>query len=297
MEWLRSVTVIGIAFAGVVVATLGLAAVIVPSSAPTSNETGSPGASAVGVLPTPGSGIPGLGGQLTVTGDRQGTLVLTRESQDGNYALVGGDGRIAFEGAPVVVTQVSYDGLEFFPEEGDCTVTPGNLDNAVGIGFAELVCTDIADIRDNGVVTIAGTIGLPVDRLAGREMPLTGGSIQVGDETWTFEFALLLLWQQPMIGGETNANMELLDEGLGAALSFFYDIETHRTSVTEVMRDGETIPVPDGACRLEREELGRPNPGAMTIELGIDCSAVEVPGLGTVPITGTVIVDELEFPV
>ena len=295
MEWLRSATVIGIAFAGVVAATLGLAAAIVPSPA-ASTETGSPGASAVAVQPTPGSGIPGLGGQLAVTGDREGTLVLTRESQDGNYALVGGDGRITFEGAPVVVTQVSYDGLEFFPGEGDCTVRPRNLDNAVGIGFAELVCTDISDIRDNGVVTIAGTIGLPVDRLAGREMPLTGGSIQVGDETWAFEYGLLLLWQQPMIGGETNANMELLDEALQAAVYLFYDIETHRTSVTEVMRDGETIAVPDGACRLEREVLGRPNPGATTIELGIDCPAVEVPGLGTVPISGSVIVDELEFP-
>ncbi len=295
MEWLRSVTVIGIAFAGVVVATLGLAAVIVPVPVP-SGEPGSPGASAVAAQPTPGSGIPGLGGQLAVTGDREGTLVLTRESQDGSYALVGGDGRITFEGAPVVVTQVSYDGLEFFPEEGDCTVTPGNLDNAVGIGFAELVCIDIADIRDNGVVTISGTVGLPIDRLAAREMPPSGGSIQVGDETWTFEFGLLLLWQQPMLGGETNPNMELRDEGLDAALYFFYDIETHRTSVTEVMRDGETLPVPEGACRLEREELGRPNPGAMTTELVIDCAGIEVPGLGTVPINGTVIVDELEFP-
>jgi len=295
VEWLRSVTVIGIAFAGVVVATLGLAAVIVPSPA-TSTETGSPGASAVAVQPTPGSGIPGLGGELAVTGDREGTLVLTRESQDGTYALVGGDGRITFEGAPVVVTQLSYDGLDFFPDEDDCTVTPGNLDNAIGIGFAELICTDIADIRDTGVVTIEGTIGLPVDRLVGRELPVTGGSMQVGTETWSFDSGFLLLWQQPAISGVTDANMHLLDEAQGTALYFFYDIETHRASVSDVMRDGVTVAVPDGACHLEREELGRPNPAAMTIELGIDCPAVDVPGLGVVPISGTVIVDEVEFP-
>jgi hypothetical protein len=297
VEWLRSVTVIGMAFVGVLVATLGLAAVIVPGRTASSQDgvMGSPGASALAALPTLG-GIPGLGGSLVVTGDREGTLVVTRESQELTYALVGGDGRITFEGAPVVVTQVSYDGWDFFPDEGDCTVTPGNLDNAVGIGFAELVCTDIADVRDNGIVSISGTIGLPVDRLVGRELPVTGGSIEVGDETWSFEFALLLAWQQPAIGGVTDANMTLLDEAQGTALHFFYDIETHRTTVSDVMRDGQTVAVPEGACTLNREELGRPNPRAVTIELTIDCPTVDIPGLGAVPISGTVIVDELEFP-
>ncbi len=298
MEWVRSVTLIGIGFVGVVAATIGLAALIVPDRAvsPGPGSGGSPGPSGQAAHETPGGGILALGGSLTVTGDRQGTLVLTRESQESSYALVGADGRIAFEGAPVVVTQVSYDGLEFFPDADECTVTPGAFDGEIGIGRASLSCTDIADIRDHGVISIEGTIGLPVDRLVGRELPPSGGSIEVGPETWTFDFALLLLWQQPTIAGTTDANMTLQDEEQVAGLYFYYDIETLQTSVSAVSHDGETLDVPEGACDLASEELGRPNPRSTTIELDIDCPGVEVPGLGVVPIRGTLVVDELEFP-
>lgn len=295
---LRSVTLLGLGFVGVVAGTLGLAALLVPAPAASSQDGGarSPGASGAAVLPPPSSGIPGLGGTLAVTGDREGTFVLTRESVEGNYALVGSEGRIAFAGQPVEVTQLSYDGLDFFPDPGDCTITTGNLDDAIGIGFAELSCVDLADIRETGVITIEGTLGLPVDRLADRELPFTGGSIAVGDETWAFEFAYLFLWQQPVISGFTNANMELADEAQGTSLYFFYDIQTHRTTVSGALRDGETIEFPDGACGLQREELGRPNPRTITVELTIECPSVEVPGLGAVPIIGTVVVDELEYP-
>jgi hypothetical protein len=296
--WLRSLTLLGMGFVGVVVATLGIAALVVPGSSPSSQDGGtrSPGASGVATVPSPGGGIPGLGGTLTVTGDREGSLVLSRESNEGTYALVGSLGRIAFTGQPVEVTQLSYDGLEFFPDPGDCTITPGDLDNAIGIGFAQLSCIDIADIRDTGVISISGTIGMPVDRLVERELPATGGTLTIGDETWTFEYAYLYLWQQPVISGVVTANMELADVERGASLYFFYDIETHRTSVSGVMRDGETADIAAGACALQREELGRPNPRTTTVEIAIDCPSVEVPGLGVVPIRGSVVVDELEFP-
>lgn len=294
---LRSVTLLGLGFVGVVAGTLGLAALIVPAPASSQQgEASSPGASAAALLPAPSGGIPGLGGALAVTGDREGTFVLTRESVEGGYALVGSQGRIVFAGQPVEVTQLSYDGLDFFPDPEDCTITTGDLDSGAGIGFAELSCVDLADIRETGVITIEGTIGLPVDQLAGRELPLTGGSVAVGDETWSFEFAYLLLWQQPAIAGLSDANMELVDETQGGLL-FSYDIQTHRTSVTGVMRAAETVGIPEGACGLQRAELGRPNPRTTTVELTIECAAVDVPGLGVVPISGTVVVDELEFPV
>jgi hypothetical protein len=62
------------------------------------------------------------------------------------------------------------------------------------------------------------------------------------------------------------------------------------------MRDGETADIAAGACALQREELGRPNPRTTTVEIAIDCPSVEVPGLGVAPIGGSVVVDELEFP-
>jgi hypothetical protein len=176
-------------------------------------------------------------------------------------------------------------------------VTPGDLDPAIGVGLAEVRCVDISDIRDHGVISIEGTVGLPIDHLIARQLPPSGGSIEVGDETWTFEVAFLFLWEQPVISGETNPNMLLFDEAQESELRFFHDIETHRTRLSGVVRAGEVADVPDGACSLQREVLGRPNPRSTTIELAIDCPNVDVPGLGLVAIQGTVIVDELDFPV
>jgi hypothetical protein len=299
-DWFRSITLLAISFVGVVVVTLGLAALIVPGPAASSQDGGggAPVPSGAAVEPSATDAPRGLGGSLAVTGDRDATFVLRTESLEGNYALVGNDGRVVFEGQPVEVTQVSFDGLEFFPDPGDCTVTPQDVDNAVGIGFAELTCTDLADIRENGVISLAGTLGLPADRLVGRALPLQGGSVAVGDETWTFDHAFLITWQSPAVSGEGqgNYNMELIDEPQATALYFTYDAEDHRIGLIDIERDGEVLPVPDGACTLERTELGKQNPRDVTIELAIECAAVEVPGLGSVPISGTVVVDELGFP-
>ena len=48
------------------------------------------------------------------------------------------------------------------------------------------------------------------------------------------------------------------------------------------------------ACGLQTEELGRLSPGTAIVELAIDCPAASVPGLGAVPITGTLIVQQIE---
>lgn len=298
-DWLRSLTVLGLAFTTVVAVTIALATVIVPNRVVSSHATEStaPGATgpAVGrpeVLPA----IPGLGGTLQVTGDREGAFDLTRESLEGRYSLVGNDGRIAFEGRPLQVAQISYEGWEFFPDPGECTVTPGNLDNRVGIGFAELRCNDLADIRDNGVITIAGTIGLPLDLLADSDLPESGGSVAVGDETWQFAEATLATWPSPVIGGHRSYNMELVDRERGGALNFDYDQMTHALTLATVARGDADSDVPAGACALAREQLGRLNPRTTVVELTIDCPAVDVPGLGVTSITGTVVVDELQWP-
>ena len=65
------------------------------------------------------------------------------------------------------------------------------------------------------------------------------------------------------------------------------------TVLTE--RDGETTTLAPGACSLETNELGRLTPTAAIVEMTINCPSAEVPGRGTVPITGTVIVQQLDF--
>lgn len=295
-DWFRSITALGAAFAGVVMATLALAALIV------SGPTGMPQASGA-AEPSPGAGdpggpvgvIPGLGGELTVSGDREGTFAFNRSADGPGFGLTGGDGRIFFDGRPLAVVQLNLDGLSFFPEPDACTITPGNLRNAIGIGRADLRCDELVDIRGNGEITIRGNLGLPLDLLAVRELPLPGGSVTVGQETWIFTAATLEAWQLATLGGTRAYNLELADEAAGAALNVTFDIETRALTLDNVARDGADANLPEG-CPLGSTELGQLNPRTTVIELSIDCEAVEVPGLGAVPIQGTVIVERLEWP-
>lgn len=297
---LRSLAVLAAAFGGVVVITLGLAGLLVPERAASS----APDAPRSSGGPDPVSdraavrGIPGLGGTITVSGDREGSFRLTRDLHQGTtYALEGGNGRITFVGAPVEVSQVSYDGLEFFPDPGQCTITTGNLDNAIGIGFAKLRCDDLVDIREGWTISMSGEIGMPLDLLTVRTLPPSGGSLAVGDETWTFDEAILATWQMPAIAGVSEYSLRLVQlGGPPRALSFTYDFEAHRLALANVGVGNEDRDVGEEACRFDRTELGRHNPQTIVIELHIECPSVEVPGMGSVSISGTVVVDELQFP-
>jgi hypothetical protein len=302
-DWLRSAALLAMAFTAVVVVTLALSGTIVPDRPAATLDggaeaTATPGSVGPFANPQPTSGgIPGLGGTLTVSGDYEGSVRLTRESVQESYALEGDGARLVFGGAsPVTVAQVSFDGWQFFPDEDQCTLTAGNLDNAIGIGFAELSCVGLEEVRDKGTVDLAGEVGMPVDLLSERTLPDAGGTLTVGDETWTIGWSFLATWQQPILGGVEAHNMELEDVERGTALNFTYDIETHAITPATIVRDGEEATVDPGACRIAREELGKHNPRTTVIGLAISCPAVEVPGLGSVPISGTVVVDELQFP-
>lgn len=296
-DWFRSLAVLGAAFAGAVVITFGLAVLIVPGLAGSAQgpDPASSGDAGVDETDDPG-GIPGLGGSLAVTGDREDTFRLTRENNGERYSLEGDEGRITFERRPVEITQISFDGLEFFPEPDACTITPGNLDNRVGIGFAELRCADLADIRDTGTFTFAGTIGMPLDMIAESDLPNSGGSVDVGGETWQFAEALLFGFQRPAVVGNPEYNMVLTDEERGGVINFLYDHETHRLTLANVARGDESVDVAGEACELREREIGRHNPRTAVIELSIRCAGVEVPGLGPVAISGTITIDRIEFP-
>jgi hypothetical protein len=244
----------------------------------------------------PVAGIPGLGGELTVTGDLEGTFVFNRPTDGPGYGLSSGNGRIFFDGSPLAVVQMNLDGLSFFPEPGACAITPGNLTNAIGIGRAELICDELSDIRGNGEIAVSGSIGLPLDLLATRELPLPGGTVTVGAETWTFDDATLEAWQMPLIGGTRSYNLELVDETTGAALDVTFDVETRALTLVNVVRDGADATLGGDGCALESHELGQLNPRTTVIELSIDCVAVEEPGLGAVPIRGKLIVERLDWP-
>lgn len=299
-DWLRSVTVLGLGFGVVVLVTLELAILILPSpSGPAQVGDGRPPAVPVIVeAPEVEDGVPTrLGGTLEVTGDREGTFRLTRETTDGRYGLIGNDGRIFFANDPLAVEQMNFNGLSFFPEPDECTITPGELNDAIGVAWAHLHCADLADVRGNGVVTIDGTIGLAGDLLGMRgDLPLTGGTVDIGGETLVFTDAVLFIEPRPALVGASPYRMQLVDDDNGTVLSFVYDLQTHRLVLANVERDGMDQDVSADACSIATRELGRLNPRVAIVELSLQCAEVGVPGLGPVAIAGSVIVEQIERP-
>jgi len=292
-DWFRSVTVLALAFVGAVVVTIGLANVIVPGGP----SDPPPAAGDDDGRATPPASVPeitGIGGNLTVTGDREGTLTVTRESNEGSYSLVGDAARVVFQGSqPPVISQISWEGLEFFPEPEACAITPGELDDEIGVGYAEVRCEGLADVRSGETVSMGGTLGLALTTVGESDLPSMGGSVTVGDETWEFTEAFLFGFPVNLGAGTEDYNMVLTDEGTGS-LRFRYDVQTHRLTLVNVERGGEAADVDAGACGLQTEELGRLSPGAAIVELSVDCPEVEAPGLGAVPIRGTLIVQQID---
>jgi hypothetical protein len=304
-DWFRSITVLAVAFAATVVVTIGLATVIVPGRAADPPAAGGSATPAASLAP-----IEGIGGHLTVTGDRTGTLTVTSESNDDRYSLEGSAARIVFEDRPPVIVQLSWEGLEFFPEPADCTITPGRLDSEIGVGYAEVACENLTDIRGGGMISLSGTLGMALNVVGESDLPEMGGSVTVGDETWRFAEAILFTFPVNLFTGGEDYNMILSDENTDTgcpdnappspdcsrtSLRFRYDVQTHRLTLVEVTREGTSADLAAGACSLATEELGRLSPGAAVVELTIDCPAADVPGLGSVPIAGTVVIQQLDF--
>jgi hypothetical protein len=291
-DWFRSLGVLGTAFAAVVVFTLGTAAAIVPTGVSPPRAGGAtPDASAPAAGPTAAARPTAVGGTLLVTGDREGSFVLDRETTQDRYGLVGPEGRILFDG-PEALARIQYDGLEFFLEPDDCTVEPGARHDPTGVAGAHVRCDDIEDVRDGGTISVEGTVGVAADLFGLRgDLPETGGSLELGDETLTFEGARFTV--APFAGAFIG---QLVDERIDppAAIAFGYDPQTHAITVTEVQFAGDTV-TPRG-CTVGEERIGLLNPHTRVVELSIRCDALDVPALGTVRLDGTIVADLAEPP-
>ena len=298
-DWFRSFGALAAALLGVAVVTFGLAGIIVPGGAAGGAGVGG-GGDGDDDGPTPAPTVrplEGIGGDLVVTGDREGILRLLRESSTEVYALEGDDARMVVEDVPPVITQISWEGLEFFPEPSDCTITPGELDDRIGVGYAEVSCTGLEDVRGGGTVNMSGSIGLPLTTIGESDLPDMGGSVTVGGETW--EFTEAFLFEFPVSRGpfaeDETYSLALRDPERDGRLGFDYDFRTHRLTLVNVEHGDDDVDLDPGACSLTTVELGRLTPQAAVVEVTIQCPAAEVPGLGTVPISGTVIVQQLGF--
>ncbi|HEX6300638.1 MAG TPA: hypothetical protein VF148_09270 [Acidimicrobiia bacterium] len=231
-----------------------------------------------------------IGGELEVSGAREGSITLERNVDGPSYGLGDERTRIFFEPNPLTITQMSYDGLAFFPEPDDCAFTAGENNEEIGVAAARVVCPDLVDIRDNGTISLQGYVALPSDMIVERDLPEIGGTVTVGEETWEMAEANLGIYPPSHFGASPEP--VFLDMWTGdhlRGISFEMDRETEALSLAQVYRPEGQSDVPVGACSISTEFLVQVNPNNSIHRLDFACDSVAVRGMGKVPITGSVV--------
>jgi len=290
------------AFAAVVVATLALAGLILGDfDAPITEQPGngdadaSPSAAEV-VAPA------GIGGVLTVDGDRAASLLLDREVIEDAYSIAGNDGRIFFEGRPAMVSRIQLNGLSFYLDREDCQHTVGDRDASSGLAPLDLSCVGITDIRETATLTVEGTLRLPADQLGVRgDLPATGGELTIGNETLAFEQATMDLRRPAVV--ETGRGSysryppvyPVVVSAENGSLQFEYDSNATHLRLLGVDVSGAEGRV-EGDCAISMRELGQLSPRVTVAEMTIDCPTVDLPEAGLISVSGTLVVDIAELP-
>ena len=265
-----------------------------PAAAPGLVDEGpnvTPGAGEEDAESGPGGNVPageitGLTGAMVVTGDRSGPFDLPHESTTGDsFGLEGDDGRVVFdrdETGDLFIDQMSWDGLEFFLDPGDCSFETEETLEELGLAIVHLTCPDIRDIRDTATVHMEGRAGLPIDLVVRREVPDVGGTLEVtGDveATWPIEVAV---WGPGFAPGQTRLTII----GPNAILTFGAEGEP---VLQTIELGGTTHAISSGSCDTTVVELTAVEPGTTLDEVTIDCEGVGM-GEDVVAIAGTVVV-------
>lgn len=236
-----------------------------------------------------------VGGELEVTGDRDGTISL-REGFSDRFELAGDDARLFFESNPLVLDQMSYDGLEFFPEADACEFTEGQHNEDQGVAAAQMECSELVDVRGNGSISLQGYIAVRADLIVDIDVPDTGGTVRFGDDEWEAHDPSFNLWQAEVAGDEDRpVGLEIFSlDGNTANLFFAYDEDTETFSLAQIrygeeFGEGEEVEVDPEACSVTTEELVAVNPQVEYHAIDFSCESVELADEEQVQIEGSVV--------
>jgi hypothetical protein len=302
-NWSTSLVVLALAFVSALVITMALVLLVQDRGTPTAagpTETALPTITE-NTIPTH------TGGSLAVSGDQEGAFILDHDSyavsiepdfergfarvEFGRFGLDGERGAIAFSTDPLVVEQIDFDGLAFYPDPDDCTIIPGELNPTIGVASARLQCATLTDLRDAGTISLDGAVALPADLLGLRgDLPPSGGEVPVGDETLEFSDGRLLV-QQVFTEETERQALFLYGDDETSSLGFERDPETEALYLTYIVVDEELFDIADDACVVSRVELGPLNPITTVMELSIDCDGLDLGSHGVVSIETTLVVD------
>ena len=303
-NWSTSLVVLAVTFVSALAITMVLVLLIVQDRGATT-ATGPtdtpPPTIAADAVPTQ------TGGSLTVSGDKSGRFDLDHDSYDvgiepdfergfahvefGRFGLTGGSGSIYFSPEPLAVEQIDFEGLAFYPDPDACTITPGQLNPAIGVASAHLECPSLADIRDAGTISLDGAVALPADLLGLRgDLPPSGGEVPVGAETLEFSDGRVLV--QDVLSEETERQaMFLFGDDEKSSLGLERDPESQAIYLTYLVVDEELFDIADDACGVTRSELGPLDPITTVMQLSITCDGLDLGSHGVVSIDTTLVVD------
>lgn len=271
----------------VVVGVVGLARLTVPdepSFGEALDEAGEDGEIGTDFVPDV------VGGRLTVTGAREATLDLEPKGNGPNFGLGSSKTQLYLQGGPLEITQMDHDGLSFFPDPDDCVFTIGERNEVAGLVAVMVSCPELTDIRGNGTLAVEGHLALPADIAIAVELPQTGGTVTVGETTWQIFDPILFVGDHPVVvAGDDDAGLWLTEEDHLHGLFLEHVAETDTLRLDKVSLEGVVHEVGPASCVVEDEEIMVANPQARLMELTLSCEGVEVPGLGPVPIEGTVV--------
>lgn len=275
----------------VVLIVVGLALLIVPDEPTFAEELEEASGSETGLEGfTPSA----EGGQLEITGAVEGSVSLERTAQGPTYGLENSDMKIFFESNPLVISQMSYEGLAFFPEEGDCEFTEGTHNEESGLVAVEISCEELVDIRENGTITVEGVLALPANLVIERDLPDTGGTVTIGNTERELS-PDVTLFVFPDHGSDEGLSFSAVTDDTDASVTliFNYDPESEVLTLSRVSYEGDQVDIGPGQCSTESEQLAAINPEHSIHELNFSCDVVEIPSLGEVPIHGRVVFERV----
>jgi hypothetical protein len=240
-----------------------------------------------------------------VTGDRTGTLEIESAQggvqyvtgdddvvnvQRGQFRLIGDDGQIVFSSDPDEgVTQIEFDDLSFFLDPGDCDVTLGERNEANGLIAAHLECLELADIRGGGIISVEGVIAVSGDVFGERgDVPLSGGSVDVGEETIELRQVIMAGGGQIAETGRVPLTVYAADPDTFLALE--YDPEKPEMLLTFMLAEGVPVTLSE-PCPVTVEDLGDLNEFTTVVRLTFDCDNAALDDGTPIILDGTVVVD------
>lgn len=301
----RSAAILLLATALVTLMTIALGRVLVPRPSDPVVDLPTPAVELdLGATPTD------LGGQLIVTGDREGTMALAMANSTFGYepspdvagglaynrgdVVVGGpDGEVVFSPRTGEVTRVEYDGMSFYLDPGDCLATPGGRNDELGLLHVKIDCPQVADLRGTGVIGLEGVIAVPADALGDRgPLPASGGRVEFGG------VALEIVMGVGLVGGIAPMADEhvpiLAPADALTGLGILYDPQDGSYALSGIQIDG-TFTEPARPCALGAEDIGRLNPETTVVRVTIDCADIARSDGTTAALTGEIVVDLVQL--